>query len=184
MTQYLNQSFPVMHLDDVCLREIEEIDAENYFNYMNQVEIKEFLTDANVPANLEHSIQELRYWRSLFHNKRSIYWAIADLKSNKLIGTIGFNTISIVHLKGEISYDLDYNFWGQGVMLKCLKNILRFIDKTYQLARIQATVAINNDRSIKLLERCGFQREGTLKKYELVNGVHQDYDMYARITNF
>lgn len=179
--QLLNQPFPVMDLGDIILRELKDSDAENYFGYMSKVEMREFLTDANFPKTIEHALQELRYWGSLFRNKRSFYWGIADAGSNKLIGTIGFNIISTAHLRAEISYDLDHALWGRGIMLKSLKNILKFADSALSLVRIQATVISDNERSSKVLQRCGFTREGILRKYEVVNGVHRDYDMYAKI---
>jgi ribosomal-protein-alanine N-acetyltransferase len=46
---------------------------------------------------------------------------------------------------------------------------------------VQATVITDNDRSIKVLERCGFIKEGLLQKYEVVEGEHKDYYMYGRV---
>ena len=66
-------------------------------------------------------------------------------------------------------------------MLKSIKGILTFADLVLALVRIQATVIIDNERSIKVLERCGFKREGLLKQYEVVEGEHKDYYMYARV---
>ncbi len=181
--QYFYQPFPVFELesDNVILRELHHYDAGNYFKYMNHPEMFPYLTEATRPSSIEQAIEEVQYWASLFQNKRSFYWAIALKSSNQLIGTIGFNSISISHLKGEISYDLDPSFWGQGIMLKSLKTLLNFADSSLRLVRIQATVIINNQRSIKLLEKCGFSSEGVLKKYEVVNGQHLDYYMYSRV---
>ena len=67
-------------------------------------------------------------------------------------------------------------------MLKSLKHILKFAENQLQIVRTQATVTIDNSNSIKLLERCGFEREGYMKKYEVVNDHHRDYYLYARVT--
>ena len=178
---YSSHDFPAMDLGDIVLREIVDSDAEAYFNYMSRSEMVSFLTEANYPRTLEQALEEVRYWGSLFRNRRSYYWGIALKSNNQLIGTAGFNMISPVHLRAEISYDLDYNYWGQGHMLKSIKNILKFADLVLQLVRVQATVINDNERSIKVLERCGFVSEGVLRKYEVVNGVHKDYYMYARV---
>jgi ribosomal-protein-alanine N-acetyltransferase len=98
-----------------------------------------------------------------------------------MIGTVGFNTISFSHARAEISYDLSPDYWGQGVMLKSIKAILQFAENELQIVRIQGTVITDNQRSIKLLERCGFVQEGMLEKYEFVDGEHKDYYMYARV---
>jgi len=181
LVQSLYQPFPVFDLNDIFLREITENDAEDYLNYMSRPDMINFLTEANRPLNIEQAANELKYWASLFHNKRSFYWAIALKDSNKLVGTAGFNMISMTHSRAEISYDLDPEFWGRGIMLKSIKTILKFADFGLNLTRVQATVIMDNERSIKVLERCGFTREGFLKKYEVVAGEHKDYYMYARV---
>ncbi len=48
-------------------------------------------------------------------------------------------------------------------------------------ARIQATVLDTNVASAGVLERCGFQREGLLRRYRLVRGEPRDFWMYARV---
>jgi [ribosomal protein S5]-alanine N-acetyltransferase len=170
-----------MALDDnIILRELTEGDASAYLNYMSNSKMLPYLTDANRPDSAEEAKKEMRYWGNLFRNKQSFYWGIALREDNKLIGTAGFNTINSHHLRAEISYDLDPNYWGKGIMLKSVKNILKFADASLNLVRVQATVIVDNDASIKLLERCGFEKEGLLKKYEIVGNEYKDYYMYAR----
>ena len=177
---YLYNQFPILDLGEIVLRELTSDDAEDYFNYMNKPQMHEVLTDNNRPTSINEAEEELRYWSSLFRNKRGFYWGIALKGNDQLIGTAGFNTISIIHRKAEVSYDLDHAFWGRGLMLKSLKAILNFIEYA-GIIRVQATVINDNIRSIKLLDRCGFMQEGLMKKYEVVQGMHRDYYMYAKI---
>lgn len=179
-TRFFFEPFPVISLKDIILREITLSDSEHYLNYMNRAEMLNSLTKEHIPDTREKAIEELQYWGGLFKNKRSIYWAIALAENNRLIGTAGFNHISFVNSKAEISYDLDPDYWGRGIMLKSIKNIIRFIENL-GVVRIQATVTVDNINSIKLLERCDFAQEGCMKKFEIVNGVYKDYYMYARI---
>ncbi|MBA2628637.1 MAG: GNAT family N-acetyltransferase, partial [Rickettsiaceae bacterium] len=62
-----------------------------------------------------------------------------------------------------------------------IKGILHFADFGLALVRIQATVITDNEKSIKVLERCGFEKEGFMKKYEVVEGQHKDYYMFGRV---
>lgn len=180
MQQYFQQKFPLIELSDIILRELTDEDAEDYFNYMTKSEMLPYLAQNNIPSNLEQALDEVRYWGSLFTNRRSFYWAIALKDTNRLIGTAGFNSISQIHSRAEISYDLDFDYWGKGMMLKSIKAILKFADYA-SIVRTQATVITDNIRSINTLERCGFIKEGILKKYELVNNQHKDYFMYSRV---
>ena len=173
--------FPIIELGDIILREITSEDAESYLNYMGRKEMIGFLTKDHIPKNIDGATEEVKYWASLFPGKKSIYWAIALKDNNKMIGTAGFNVISYPNSRAEISYDLSPDYWGKGVMLKTIKAILQYSDYSLGLVRVQATVITDNDRSIKVLERTGFSREGSLKKYEVVEGEHKDYYMYARV---
>ncbi|MEM6339383.1 MAG: GNAT family protein [Pseudomonadota bacterium] len=179
--QYFFGDFPALDLGDVILREIEDSDAQDYFEYMSNNAMEGFLTKENRPNSVEKALEEVKYWGSLFPQKRSIYWAIALKESNKMIGTAGFNLISFPNSRAEISYDLSPEYWGKGVMLKSINGILKFADVALELVRIQATVIVDNERSIKVLERTGFKKEGLLEKYEVVEGEHKDYYMYSRV---
>lgn len=176
------RSFPNIKVEDnLFLRKISpEVDSEPYYKYMSSVKMKQFLSDDHIPTSLESALDDLIYWQKLFTTKRSIYWAIAD-KNNNMIGTAGFNHIAFKNARAEISYDLDANYWGMGYMSKSLNAILDFAQYELQLVRVQATVDTDNDRSIKLLKRCGLLEEGILKKYEVVAGQHKDYFMYSKI---
>lgn len=173
--------FPVIDLGDIILRQIEDSDSPEYFEYMNQKEMDEFLTNDNRPSTINDALKDLRYWKNLFSFNQSIYWAIALKDNNQIIGTIGFNIISFDHLRADVSYDLNPFYWGKGIMTNALDAVLKFSDYHFGIVRIQGTVITDNKRSIKLLEKHDFQKEGLLKKYEIVKGIHKDYFLYARI---
>lgn len=67
-------------------------------------------------------------------------------------------------------------------MSNALKLIMAHSCSVFNLVRIQATTITTNTRSIKLLEKLGFIREGTLKNFETVDGINMlaSY-MYAKI---
>ncbi len=173
--------FPRFDLGDVHLREIAVTDAPAYHRYMNMSEVREFLTQDNVPITLDAAVDDLRYWSGIFNNRRSIYWAIADTKTDELIGTIGFNIWNRYHNRADISYDLDCRFWGKGIMKKAMTQVLKFAKEEMKIVRIQATVVTDNQRSTKLLEREGFVQEGILRKYEIIAGRYRDYYMYGLV---
>lgn len=180
-TDFFLYKFPYFDLGDVILRELRISDAPDYLEYMNHKKMLKFLTQDNRPNNLEESMSEMKYWGGLFRNRSSVYWAIALKENDRLIGTAGFNSMSFLHSRADISYDLSPNFWGCGLMLKSIKQILKFADNELGIMRVQATVITDNERSIKLLERCGFDNEGLLREYEFVDGERKDYYMYGRI---
>ncbi len=174
--------FPKFNLQEVILREINPIeDAEQFLAYMNDPNVAPFLADCDRPKTVNDAINELTYWYNLFKHRRSIYWAIAENNTNYIIGTVGFNQYSDTHRKVEISYDLDYNYWSKGIMTRALEKIIEFAFDKMNVIRIQATVAYHNDRSIRVLERLGFTREGIMKNFCILEGKPIDYYMYAKL---
>jgi len=181
VSEIFSKSFPTFNLlNGYSLDSIIPFEnAENYFSYMLHPKVSAFVSSGNLPNSLSQAQRELMYWSNLFLQRKSLYWAIRSNADNHMIGTIGFNNISFMHLKGEISYDLCYNFWGKGIMRKAIEKISTFAFNVLNLVRIQASVSTNNTRSSKLLLDSGFKAEGIMSKYELLNGVHWDYILYS-----
>lgn len=176
----LFDQFPVFVLNEITLRELREDDHVRYQEYMSMPEVTEFLTDENIPKNNIMALNDIKYWQHLFRSKRSVFWAIAETGSNNLIGTVGFNNINFTHKKAEISYDLNYHFWGQNVMHRSVDTIINYLVSLQEIKRIQATVWVGNHRSDKLLNKLGFAKEGLLRNFEILRGESRDYNMFAK----
>lgn len=107
-------------------------------------------------------------------------WALVDA-DDRLIGTVGLNGIDLPQGRGELAYDLDPRWQGQGLATHAARAVLEWGHSTHALVRIQATVLDSNARSIALLERLGMQREGLLRAYRRVRGQPRDFWMYAQV---
>jgi ribosomal-protein-alanine N-acetyltransferase len=181
-TGFFYAKFPIINIfDNFVLRELRAADSIAYFRYMNDENVAQYIASYSLPKSISHAIEELRYWGGLFPGKKSIYWGIAVKDTNELIGTIGYNNIWHNHHKGELSYDLDFAYWGQGIMAESLSQVLKFSQDFIGLVRVQATIINSNTRSIKLLEKLDFICEGLLQKYEYLHNEFRDSFMYAKI---
>lgn len=173
--------FPVIELDNIILRKIDlDNDHSNYLQYLTMPQVAKYLAESDVPKDLVSARSELNYWSRLFDLKLGFYWGIALKDSNEFIGTCGFNYWNRDHKRAEISYDLDYNYWGQGIMTKCINAISNFGLQTMKVQRIQATVAIDNIPSIRVLEKTGYKRESLLKKFGILQSESKDFYMYTK----
>ena len=97
-----------------------------------------------------------------------------------MIGSCGFNYWNKQHGRLEISYDLNHKFWGKGIITKAVCIVTDYIFDNSTAQRVQATVATDNERSIKVLERSGYQKEGMLSSYFNLKGVVKDAYMFAK----
>jgi ribosomal-protein-alanine N-acetyltransferase len=160
---------------------MRDSDAEAYYNYINNPDVKAFVPNDCVPNSVAIAMSDLRYYRSNFENQIGVSWAIADLRTDKIIGTLGLTMLKFLQRKANISYDIDYNHWNNGYAKEAIAGALDFTDRVLQLSRVQANIATHNDRSRKLAERFGFKKEGTMQKFDMLLGKMVDFDIYARI---
>ena len=179
LLQYFDK-FPNFDLGDIILRKQKISDALSYYKYMTNKEVSKSITYTNLPISVEHACREIEYWSNLFNKKISFYWGIALKDNDELIGTIGFNSITYAHYRTDLSYDLNYEYWGKGIMSKSLAKILEFA-QDIGIIRVQAVTLLSNKNSIKLLERAKFIYEGTMFKHEFRNNKLHDTLLYSRI---
>ena len=70
---------------------------------------------------------------------------------------------------------------GQGLMGRAVRAMLRHAFGEMRLHRVEAACAPNNERSRRLLEGVGFQREGFARAYLLIDGAWQDHLLFAML---
>jgi ribosomal-protein-alanine N-acetyltransferase len=80
-----------------------------------------------------------------------------------------------------IGYWMGEQHAGKGHMLAALKMAIPYIYGGLQLHRIEAACIPDNWKSIRLLEKAGFEREGLLRKYLKINGEWRDHLMFSRL---
>jgi ribosomal-protein-alanine N-acetyltransferase len=65
--------------------------------------------------------------------------------------------------------------------LEAVKAISDFALKEMKIERIQATVAIDNLPSIKVLEKSGYNQECLMKKYGVLHSKTKDFYLYSLV---
>lgn len=80
-----------------------------------------------------------------------------------------------------IGYWMGEKYAGNGHMFAALKLAVPYIHTGLQLHRIEAACIPENWKSVRLLEKAGFEREGLLRKYLKINGEWRDHLMFSRL---
>lgn len=112
---------------------------------------------------------------------RSLSWAIRDQQGLQ-IGAIGFRDFDAGRdHASEIGYWLAKPWWGQGIMPQVIAAVCRYGFDALGLERIAAGVFAGNTPSCRVLEKCGFQFEGVLRRYYVKDGRLIDAHLYARL---
>jgi ribosomal-protein-alanine N-acetyltransferase len=82
---------------------------------------------------------------------------------------------------GTIGYWVGQPFSGQGVMTAALRVLLPTLFGELNLHRIEAACIPTNMPSVRVLEKCGFSREGLARRYLCINGIWQDHLLYGML---
>jgi RimJ/RimL family protein N-acetyltransferase len=102
-----------------------------------------------------------RYLDRLFLTPESMAFHVVDAES----GVIGIVKAAIVEHRAQIGYVVHRPFWGKGVATAAVRQLIAVVEVLPAISRIWATCAIENPGSARVLEKCGFQREGILKNW-------------------
>jgi RimJ/RimL family protein N-acetyltransferase len=94
---------------------------------------------------------------------RGLALAVVDAPSDAVLGACDLR-LPLPGV-GEIGYLLAPSARGRGVMGRALELVVAWAFADLGLMRVQAFASPDNVRSLRLLERLGFAREGVLRSY-------------------
>lgn len=107
-------------------------------------------------------------------------FAFAITADNKVIGSIGvFRQENIHRQTAELGYYIAEEYWGKGIMTEAVKQICEYVFDKSDIIRIYAEPFAYNTPSCRVLEKAGFQYEGTLRSNAVKNGKVIDMKMYS-----
>jgi [ribosomal protein S5]-alanine N-acetyltransferase len=126
--------------------------------------------------------RRLKRYAEDWRTDQSYAFFIFRKQDNVLLGGLTLaNVRRGVAQAGSIGYWLGMRFARCGYMTAAVKSVLPFCFETLRLHRVEAACIPTNTASIRLLERCGFLREGYARQYLCINGVWQDHLLFARL---
>lgn len=173
--------FPTLETERLLLRELNVSDADDLFEIFGSEEVTKYY-GMYVFKEIEEIKKMIRYFIDGFKEERQIRWCIVEKLSGKAIGTCGFHSISQLHFRVEIGYELSETYWGQGYMHEALQRIVKYGFEELNFMRIEGLIYPDNKASRKSLEKLGFKEEGLLRGYMYFRGEMTDLLMYSLLS--
>lgn len=163
------------------LRKFQLSDADEIFKgYRNQ---PEFLYYANKkPLTKSEQIDEINKIIEHYQDNNYYNWLITLNKTNEVIGSINLHT----NLKNDsvmVNYAIDNRHTKNGYMTEALNAVVGFALEEIEANRIEGGCATENFASKRVLEKCNFILEGTLKSYIKLDDGYHDMFMFSIIKN-
>lgn len=155
-------------------------DASDLADALNNKKILDNLRDG---LPYPYTENDARYFITamLNANKENTY-AFAITVEDKAVGSIGVFRKDNIHSRtAELGYYVSEPYWGKGIGTSAVKQICKYIFENTDILRIFAEPFSYNAASCRILEKSGFEYEGTLRKNAVRNGVVLDMKMYSII---
>lgn len=104
------------------------------------------------------------------------FWITKREEPGRIIGSVALsNIIRGVFQSSFMGYRLDEKEINKGYMTEAIREMVRIAFDKLKLHRIEANIIPRNKRSIRTVEKAGFEYEGISKKYLKINGVWEDH---------
>ena len=147
------------------------------------------MSNKNVQDNLRDGLpypyteqDGAQYIQAMLSAGEEEIFAFAVTVDDKAIGTVSVSRQGNIHRRtAELGYCIAENYWSKGIMTEAVKQVCAYVFEHSDIIRIFAEPFAYNTASCRVLEKAGFQLEGTLKSNAVKNGKVIDMKMYARI---
>ena len=162
------------------IRRWELSDARNLATALSNKKIQDNLRDGLPYPYTEKDGKE--FISTMLAANENDTFAFAITVNGKVIGSIGaFRQTNIHNKTAELGYYIAEEYWGKGIMTEAVKQLCDYVFSHTDIIRIYAEPFSYNIGSCRVLEKAGFQYEGTLRSNALKNGNVLDMKMYSKL---
>ena len=169
---------PILETDRLIIRVLNENDVANLKELLGRDEIYTYWgrKASKGEKNPELLFIDARPW-VIRKPSLDLDWGIVLKETNKVIGMIAVFDIQNARM-GDIGYRVNPEYWSMGITTEALKEVLRFVFENTEIERLNGRVDVRNVASNRVMEKCGFIKEGTIRQGKMVS-VYCDYNIYG-----
>lgn len=110
------------------------------------------------------------------------FWLFLKENPEELIGSVCFqNLLREPYYSCTLGYKLSHRFLHQGYAREGVSKAIDFMFEEINMHRIEAYIMPGNTPSHRLINRLGFEYEGTALSYARIGGAWSDHMQYALI---
>ena len=169
---------PQLETERLILRQWSRKDAQDLYEYASNPDV-----GPHAGWKPHASVSESRFIiDELF--RQNTTWAITEKGVGKPIGSIGFEPDKYrpeINSR-EMGYSLAKEHWKKGYMTEAAKRLIRYGFDELKLDVLMIRTSDVNLRSQRVIEKCGFTYEGTLRRaYRLYDGQIREVRCYSML---
>lgn len=176
---FLQEHYEVDNL--ITLTEVRESDLEDLVRNINSKEIY----DNTLAIPYPYSIEDGKFFIDVCRKFEKLNETICNYAirlDGEMIGGIGFLfNYGVDSHKSEFGYWIGEDYRGRGIMTSVLKKFVSMAFNFKYINRLEAHVFPENEASIRVLEKAGFQKEGIIKSNFVKEDRLRDTILYSMI---
>ncbi len=162
----------------ITLRPFKTDDAERLVQLANNVNVSRYLTYL---FPFPYTQEDAEWWISTGSSQGGAVSRVVEL-NGEFVGGVGVTRLKAwKNHQAEIGYWLGEPFWGQGIATEALKQMTVHAFDTMNVKKLFAPVLKPNIASMRVLEKCGYEREGEFRMEVFKNGQFYDTVQYAKL---
>lgn len=170
--------FPTIETERLQLREMTPQDVNALLRHFGNPEVVKFISMQPIKT-IEQANEWLRWMGGFFAAQDGLRWGIVRKDDNTFVGSAGLHNWNREDHYAEIGCDIAHPHWGNGYGQEAMRGIIDFGWEHMKLNRIEADVVQGNQRSLHVLEKLGFRKEGVLRQRLLKGGKYYDIHLFG-----
>lgn len=165
-------STQAIETERLILRRFEYSDSTSMLrNWIADEKIQSLYSEPTYET--EEAVTELLTKYITSYEKEDYYrWAIIDKETNECIGQIAYFLVDSKNHFAEIEYCIGSAFQCRGYATEATKAVIKYGFEKMNLHKVQICTKTINIPSKRVIEKCGFTYEGTLRDYFCMNGEY------------
>lgn len=174
--------------DGIALRLVEPHHAEEMFALVeaNREHISKWMSWPDITKGPEDARAYAQ--RSLREFSEHTAMGMSILADGKIVGGSGWSdwkdkvdAQGVRFASADIGYWIAADYSGRGIVTRCVEALTRYAFEEYDLHRLTIRAEPENEKSWKVAERCGYEREGTMRGVLRFRDRWIDHHLYAKI---
>ncbi len=135
-------------------------------------------------GTLQLPYPSLEHWRQRLAAPNDGTYSLVAVVGDRVVGMLDVHTFPNKPRRrhaGAIGMGLHDEWQGKSIGTALMRAGVDLADKWLNLSRLELEVYTDNEPAIRLYERFGFEREGTLRQYAFRDGCFVDAYLMARL---
>ena len=146
--------------DRIVLRRMRDSDANDLYDHVSHRAVSRWTANLPHPFPKDRALKWIRHTQRTWRSKKQFFFGIYLSETGNLIGGIGLAPIDWQNKNADLGYWLAEKYWARGLTSEAIRLILPFGFNRLKLHCVYATAFEPNTGSIRVLEKCGFKKEG------------------------